>query len=86
MMNCEEFVVSLLQDYQRVNYDLKEDNDKLQKENNKMKELINRLLKNTEFYTYPNGTGELTVYSTGEELKKMDKLFKELNILNPFKE
>lgn len=47
-MNCEEFVVSLLQDYQRVNYDLKEDNDKLQKENNMMKELINRLLKDID--------------------------------------
>ena len=34
-MNCEEFVVSLLQECQRINYDLKEDNDKLQKENNK---------------------------------------------------
>ena len=85
-MNCEEFVVSLLQDYQRVNYDLKEDNDKLQKENNMMKELINRLLKDVEFYTHPNNSGELIIYSTGEELQKMDKLFKKLNIPSPFRE
>ena len=85
-MNCEEFVVSLLQNYQRVNYDLKEDNDKLQKENNMMKELINRLLKDVEFYTHPNSSGELIIYSTGEELQKMDKLFKKLNILSPFRE
>ena len=85
-MNCEEFVVSLLQDYQRVNYELKEDNDKLQEENNMMKELINRLLKNIEFYTYPNNSGELTIYSTGEELQKMDKLFKKLNMPSAFRE
>lgn len=84
-MNCEEFVVSLLQDFQSMNYELKEDNDKLQEENNMMKELINRLLKNIEFYTYPNKSGELTIYSTGEELQKMDKLFKKLNIPSPFK-
>lgn len=85
-MNCEEFVVSLLQDFQSMNYELKEDNDKLQEENNMMKELINRLLKNIEFYTYPNNSGELTIYSTGEELQKMDKLFKKLNIPSPFRE
>lgn len=84
-MNYEEFVVSLLQDFQSMNYELKEDNDKLQEENNMMKELINRLLKNIEFYTYPNKSGELTIYSTGEELQKMDKLFKKLNIPSPFK-
>ena len=85
-MNCEEFVVGLLQECQRLNCGLKEDNDKLQKENNMMKELINRLLKDIEFYTHPNNSGELIIYSTDEELQKMDKLFKKLNIPSPFRE
>ena len=51
-----------------------------------MKELINRLLKDIEFYTHPNNSGELIIYSTDEELQKMDKLFKKLNIPSPFRE
>ena len=83
-MNCEEYVVSLLQDFQRTNYDLKKDNDKLQEENNMMKELINRLTQNTEAYTYPNGDWELEISSSSENVRKMNKLFKELNLRNPF--
>lgn len=83
-MNCEEFVVSLLQECQRINYELKEENDKLQKENNMMKELINRLTQNAEAYTYPNGDWELEISSSSENVRKMNKLFKELNIRNPF--
>lgn len=83
-MNCEEFVVSLLQDFQNMNYELKEDNDKLQEENNMMKELINRLLQYSEAYSYPNGDWELEISSSSESVRKMNKLFKELNIRNPF--
>ena len=84
-MNCEEFVVSLLQECQRLNCELKEDNDKLQKENNMMKELINRLLQFSEAYSYPNGDWELEVCPSSENVRKMNKLFKELNISSPFK-
>lgn len=83
-MNCEEFVVSLLQECQRINYELKEDNAKLQKENNMMKELINRLTRNTEAYTYPNGDWELDIAASPEAARKINKLFKELNLRNPF--
>lgn len=83
-MNCEEFVVSLLQDFQNMNYELKEDNDKLQEENNMMKELINRLLQYSEAYSYPNGDWELEISSSSENVRKMNKLFKELNLRNPF--
>ena len=83
-MNCEEYVVSLLQDFQRTNYDLKKDNDKLQEENNMMKELINRLLQYSEACSYPNGDWELEISSSSENVRKMNKLFKELNIRNPF--
>ena len=83
-MNCEEFVVSLLQDFQSMNYELKEDNDKLQEENNMMKELINRLLQYSEAYSYPNGDWELEISSSSENVRKMNKLFKELNLRNPF--
>lgn len=83
-MNCEEFVVSLLQDYQRVNYDLKEDNDKLQKESNMMKELINRLTQNTEAYTYPNGDWELDIAASPKTARRMNELFEKLNIRSPF--
>lgn len=84
-MNCEEFVVSLLQDCQQINYELRENNDKLQKENNMMKELINRLLQYTEGYSYPNGDWELEISPSSENVRKMNKLFKELNIQSPFK-
>ena len=83
-MNCEEYVVSLLQDFQRTNYDLKKDNDKLQEENNMMKELINRLLQYSEAYSCPNGDWELDISSSSENVRKMNKLFKELNLRNPF--
>lgn len=83
-MNCEEFVVSLLQECQRINCELKEDNAKLQKENNMMKELINRLTQNTEAYTYPNGDWELDIAASPEAARKINKLFKELNLRNPF--
>lgn len=83
-MNCEEFVVSLLQDFQNMNYELKEDNAKLQEENNMMKELINRLLQYSEAYSYPNGDWELEISSSSENVRKMNKLFKELNLRNPF--
>ena len=83
-MNCEEFVVSLLQECQRMNYELKNDNDKLQEENNMMKELINRLLQYSEAYSYPNGDWDLEISSSSENVRKMNKLFKELNLRNPF--
>lgn len=83
-MNCEEYVVNLLQEFQRMNCELKKDNDKLQEENNMMKELINRLLQYSEAYSYPNGDWELEISSSSENVRKMNKLFKELNLRNPF--
>lgn len=83
-MNCEEFIVSLLQECQRINCELKEDNSKLQKENNMMKELINRLTRNTEAYTYPNGDWELDIAASPEAARRMNELFEKLNIRNPF--
>ena len=83
-MNCEEFVVSLLQECQRINCELKEENDKLQKENNMMKELINRLTQNTEAYTYPNGDWELDIAASPKTARRMNELFEKLNIRSPF--
>lgn len=83
-MNCEEYVVNLLQDFQRMNYELKNNNDKLQKENNIMKELINRLLQYSKALSYPNGDWELEISLSSEAVRKMNKLFKELNVRSPF--
>lgn len=83
-MNCEEFVVSLLQECQQINYELKEDNDKLQEENNMMKELINRLTQNAEAYTYPNGDWELDIAASPKTARRMNELFEKLNIRSPF--
>lgn len=67
-----------------MNYELKNNNDKFQKENNIMKELINRLLQYSEALSYPNGDWELKISSSSEAVRKMNKLFKELNMRSPF--